>query len=143
MVLTWFIIGYSRQAWVGNSLDSYIATHGMPSATAQESQILTFRLKGIRFTGVQVTAPFKTTLEMSGRLLLYPESERAIQHLVNFPVSKLRDESRSTYYIPMFGSEYIVIVRVSVDGRIANVERIRYGCLSFYEGAFEGIPKYR
>jgi hypothetical protein len=72
---------------------------------------------------------------LAGRLLVYPDSQRAVQHF-----GYLRSEEpirgvRSVHYSRrrLVFSEKLTLVRVDASGRVADVESRSYDTFTIYE----------
>jgi hypothetical protein len=126
-----------RRAARGEALTDYFRRHGPPVASATDCRVLPLsgRLVSIRLDGVRVYTNSTPLESLSGKLLVYPDSERAIQHFGYLPSEQPIRGVRSVHYSRrrLFLSEKVTLVRVDASGRVADVQLRSYDTFTIYE----------
>ena len=131
------IPAFLRRAARGESLTDYFRQHGPPTALAIQCRVLPLsgRLVSIRLDGVRVYTNSMPAESLAGQLLVYADSQRAIQHFGYLPAEEPIRGVRSVHYSRrrLVFSEKLTLVRVDASGRVADVESRSYDTFTIYE----------
>ncbi len=89
----------------------------------------------IRLDGVRIYANSTPLESLAGQLLVYPDSQRAVQHFGYLPTEEPIRGVRSVHYSRrrLVLSERLTLVRLDASGRVADVESRSYDTFTIYE----------
>ena len=137
VVVSVTVPAFLRRAARGESLTDYFRQHGYPTASATQCEVrpLTGRLVSIRLDGVHVYTNSTPLESLAGQLLVYPHSQRAVQHFGYLSSEEPIHGVRSVHYSRrrLVFSEKLTLVRVDASGRVADVESRSYDTFTIYE----------
>jgi len=126
-----------RRAARGHLVADYIRRHGHPTAIAAECRVLPLsgRLVSIRLDGVRLYTNSMPPVSLAGQLLVYPATQRAVQHFRYLPSEEPIRGVRSVHYSRrrLFFSESLTLVRADASGRVVDVEARSYDTFTIYE----------